>query len=77
MNDEKSIASEKNTTLSNFQTMEEIKREHFYKAMKLAGGNKAQVAKMLDMTVKSIYNIVDKYYSESLKNIESNVTEGE
>lgn len=67
---EEKMNTELNTSAANFQTMEELTREHFYKAMKIAGGNKSQVAKMLDITIKSVYNKIDRYYNESLNQIE-------
>jgi len=57
--------AEKNSTVENFQTFEELNREHFFKAMKLAGGNKTKVAKMLGITIKSVYNKINEYYNET------------
>lgn len=56
---------EKNSTVENFQTLVELEREHFFKAVKLANGNKSKVASMLGITVKSVYNKLDKYYNET------------
>ena len=67
---------EKNTTIENFQTMEELEREHIFKAMKLSGGNKPKVAKLLGITIKSVYNKLNKYYGTSMNNITNN-SEGE
>lgn len=57
--------TEKNLTIENFQTLKELEREHFFNAIKLANGNKTKAASMLGITVKSVYNKLDKYYSET------------
>jgi transcriptional regulator with PAS, ATPase and Fis domain len=54
---------EVNTTVENFQTLEELEKEHFYKAMELANNKKTLVAKMLGITIKSVYNKLNKYAS--------------
>lgn len=77
-NEEKPIKLvEKNSTIENFQTLEELEKEHFFKAMKLAKGNKNQAALMLGITIKSVYNKIEKYYEDNLEIIKKDLKEGE
>lgn len=69
------VKDEKNTTDENFQTMAEVEKAHFLKAMEVAGGNKSKVAKLLGLTIKTVYNKIDRYNGKTLTVGDKNVTE--
>jgi transposase len=68
------LGQKNNSNLDNFQTFEELNKEHFFKAMKLCSHNKTKVAKVLGVTIKTVYNLMDKYNKESLKNLKNATT---
>lgn len=50
-----------------FMTMREVEKQHIYKALKLAGNNKTKAAKMLGFTLKTLYNKLNSYYDNEIK----------
>ena len=56
-------------TMESFPTLEEVERKHIFLAMKMANGNKSAAAKMLGITLKTIYNKMDKYTKDNFKNM--------
>lgn len=70
-----SAGVQKNTSLENFQTSEELNREHFFQAMRIANGNKTLVAKLLGITIKSVYNKMERYYSKAVTKLNNETQE--
>lgn len=71
------LQDEKNTNIENFQTIAELEKEHIYKALKLANGNKTKAAIILGITLKSVYNKLKLYYQEDVQNNLTNSQESE
>lgn len=53
--------------ISNFPTMEELERQYFFIVMKKVDNNKSEAAKILGLTIKSIYNKLDRYFNDNFK----------
>jgi len=45
----------------NFSKLEEVVKSHVLAALKLAGGNKAKAAGLLGVSIKTVYNHVNRY----------------
>jgi DNA-binding NtrC family response regulator len=48
-----------------FQTIAEVERTQITLALKLTGGNKTKAAKLLGVTLKTLYNKLNKYKAEA------------
>ena len=47
-----------------FQTIAEVERTQITLALKLTGGNKTKAAKLLGVTLKTLYNKLNRYKAE-------------
>ena len=65
------------TTTGGFKTLQQLEKEHILRAMELVGGKKAEAAKLLGITVKSVYNKLHKYEAETSQTTEVGLTEEE
>lgn len=57
----------------NFPKLEEIVKGHVLKALELSGGNKAKAAGLLGVSIKTVYNHVNRYNLDSVSTTESAV----
>lgn len=65
------------TNTGEFKTLRQVEKEHFLRALELAKGKKAEAAKLLGITVKSVYNKLEKYQLEQSQATEVGFTEEE
>lgn len=59
------IKSPKTIDVTNLPTMAEVERQYLTMVLEQTGGNKVQTAKILGLTVKTIYNKLNSYKAES------------
>jgi len=48
-----------------FPTLAEVEKAHLDRALEKAGGNKAQAAKLLGVSIKTVYNKLNNYYKKA------------
>jgi DNA-binding NtrC family response regulator len=46
---------------TDFLTLKEMEKAHIFSALELSGGNKTQAAKLLGVSLKTIYNKLNEY----------------
>ena len=57
-----------------FKTLAELEKEAIFETLRVTKNNKVLAAKLLDVSVKTLYNKLNKYFNSNLKTLEETTT---